>query len=1285
VVEHKSTLSFLSGGGEMGKLIRSMDWSQSPLGPPESWPQSLRTTLSLCLASNFPLCFIWGPERVQFYNDGYWPICAAKHPRSMGQDYKECWSSAWPVVGPGFERCAATGETTFVTDTRMFLDRNGFLEETFFTYSYSPIRDESGAIAGIFHPVTETTHLVLAERRMRMLRLLAEQTADATSVEQALELAAGSLAEHTLDVPFVLCYRVDPAGKEARLIGSTGIPPGTPASPERVDLAEDDGGWPFAEVYGSPRMVEIGDVVERLGRLGCGPYEESPKAAFVCPITLAGGECPSVILVVGVSPRRPLDAAYRGFYALLRDAVATAVSKAHSYAEEKRRAEALAEVDRAKTAFFSNVSHEFRTPLTLMLGPLEELLGRGDAGANAWGWDRLEVVYRNGLRLLKLVNALLDFSRIEAGRARAVFERVDLSAFTAELAGLFRSAIEGAGLRFRVACDPLAEPVFVDREMWEKILFNLLSNAFKFTFEGEIAVELRPGPDCVQLEVRDTGTGIPEAELAHVFERFHRVRGAVGRSFEGSGIGLALVKELVRMHGGTIDVASAPGEGSVFAVRIPTGSGHLPADQFGPAGTPGPAAVHAAAFVEEIRNWLPEGSRRRPAGDDGPPGGSAASSGGRPCILLADDNADMRDYVRSLLRGEFDVQAVPDGDEALAVARRSPPDLVLSDVMMPGLDGFGLLSALRSDAATRHIPVIMLSARAGDESRVEGLDAGADDYLVKPFSARELRARVRANLELARMRQETARREERERNADRTDAQARIFDTALSNTADFVYTFDLDGRFTYANRALLDLWQRSLDEVIGKDLFDLDYPRELATRIRRQIQQVIVTRAPVRDETPFTSHLGTRDYEHIFVPVIGPDGAVEAVAGSTRDITERKESEDAIAAARDEAEAANRMKDEFLATLSHELRTPLNAILGWARILRSGRVAAGDVEDGLAAIERNSTAQAQIIEDLLDISRIISGNFKLEVRRVDLPEIIDAAIAAVMPAATAKGIRIHKLLDSLAGPVSGDAARLQQVVWNLLSNAVKFTPRGGRVQLLLERVNSHVEVSIIDTGMGITPEFLPHVFDRFRQADSSTTRRHGGLGLGLAIVKQLVEMHGGTVRAKSPGEGRGATFTMTLPITVVHPEQPQHRPRPKAREGSDELCQDGALAGLRVLVLDDEPDARQLIDRVLSDCEAEVALASSVPEALALVERFGPEVILSDIGMPGQDGYDFIRQVRARRHSRELPAAALTAFARAEDRKQALLAGFQTHVAKPVDPDELVAVVASLAGRTGTT
>ncbi|MDB5296696.1 MAG: rpfC, partial [Phycisphaerales bacterium] len=425
-------------------------------------------------------------------------------------------------------------------------------------------------------------------------------------------------------------------------------------------------------------------------------------------------------------------------------------------------------------------------------------------------------------------------------------------------------------------------------------------------------------------------------------------------------------------------------------------------------------------------------------------------------------------------------------------------------------------------------------------------------------------------------------------------------------------------------------------------------------------------------------------------------GNPAGIMGVSRDVSARKRAEaerDRLLAgeqaARSEAEAASRMKDEFLATLSHELRTPLNAILGWSQIVRRSPADADGVAEGLAVIERKARAQAQIIEDLLDLSRVVSGKARLDVQRLDLAAAVRAAADTVRPAAEAKGVRLQVVLDPLAGPVRGDPGRLQQEFWNLLSNAVKFTPRGGRVQVRLERVDSHLEVVVADTGEGISPEFLPHVFGRFRQQDASTTRRHGGLGIGLAIVKQLVELHGGSVRVGSGGTGRGAAFTVELPLTVVHEGELSGGNRRHPRRGGDgspdgpDLCD--VLAGVRVLVVDDEPDARELVRRVLASCRALVMTAGSVAEALALVADERPDVLVSDIEMPVEDGYGLIRRVRALGAARggAVPALALTAYARTEDRVRAVYAGFQAHVPKPVEPAELITMVANLAGRTG--
>ena len=428
-----SSPDFLSGGSEMGKLVRSMNWSTTPLGPVDNWPQSLRTVISLCMASNFPIALIWGPDRIQIYNDGYRPICGGMHPRSMGQDFKECWFSAWPVIGEAFETALA-GNTAFLENQRLFVDRNGFLEEGFFTFSFSPIRDESGGVGGLFHPVIELTQQSLAERRLKVLGSIAEHTAEARTSEHAIRQMSKSLNAHDLDLPFVLLYLVEAEGRAVRLAGSTGIAPGTPVSPLFFELGSGEAQpWPFREAIGSGCLIEHAHGAGLLEGLCAGPYPEAPKTSFAIPIHAPGLEQTLAIVIAGVSSRRPLDEQYRTFYLMLRESVTNALLTAWSYEQESKRAEALAEIDRAKTVFFSNISHEFRTPLTLMLGPLEAMLGESLSLSGA-DRERLEVAWRNSLRLLKLVNSLLDFARIEAGRMEALYEPTELGLLSSDLA-----------------------------------------------------------------------------------------------------------------------------------------------------------------------------------------------------------------------------------------------------------------------------------------------------------------------------------------------------------------------------------------------------------------------------------------------------------------------------------------------------------------------------------------------------------------------------------------------------------------------------------------------------------------------------------------------------------------------------------------------------------------------------------------------------------------------------------------------------------------------------------
>jgi signal transduction histidine kinase len=738
----------LAGGGEMGALMRSIDWARTPLGPIEGWPQSLRTSVSVCLSSRFPILVWWGPELVMLYNDAYRPMLGAtKHPQAMGCAGREVWPEIWPIIGPMLEGVLTKGEATWSDDQVLLADRNGFLEECYFTFSYSPIRDESGSVGGVFSAVTETTGRVLGERRLQSLRALAEKATQAKTAEEACALAAGTFEGNPHDLPFALLYLLDEGARQARLAGTIHLAAGTKASPATVMIEGKGDVWSFRRVLETGKGEIVTNLESQFGRLPAGAWTDDwTRSALVLPLAKTGvQELPAGFLVAGISPRLAFNDEYRGFLELAAGQIATAVANARAHEEERRRAEALAELDRAKTDFFSNVSHEFRTPLTLMLGPLEDVLAEAE-GLSAANRERLEVAHRNSLRLLRLVNTLLDFSRIEAGRIQAVYEPTDLAAFTAELASVFRSAAERAGLRLTVDCPPLGEPAYVDRELWEKVVLNLLSNAFKFTFEGGIEIRLRREDRQAALTVRDTGTGIPAGELPHLFERFHRVKGARGRTFEGSGIGLALVQELVKLHGGAVRAESEVDRGTTFTISLPLGKAHLPADRIGAAGT-AETSLRTEAFVQEALRWLPEegsGDRDPPHLEDGD------SSLAR--ILLADDNADMREYLRRLLGRSYEVVAVEDGAAALQAAREQPFDLVLSDVMMPRLDGFGLLAALRSDERTKTLPVILLSARAGEESKVEGLEAGADDYLIKPFSARELLARVQAHLKLQRVR-----------------------------------------------------------------------------------------------------------------------------------------------------------------------------------------------------------------------------------------------------------------------------------------------------------------------------------------------------------------------------------------------------------------------------------------------------------------------------------------------------------------------------------------------------
>ncbi|NJL37377.1 MAG: response regulator, partial [Leptolyngbyaceae cyanobacterium SM1_4_3] len=1096
--------------------------------------------------------------------------------------------------------------------------------------------------------------------------------------------------------------------------------------------------------------------------------------------------------------------------------------------------------------------------------------------------------------------------------------------------------------------------------------------------EGDVVLPLLCS--CAVLEVRDTGTGISTDELPHIFERFHRVKGAIGRSYEGSGIGLSLVQELVRLHGGTIQVSSVVGQGTCFTVFIPTGCAHLPSESINATRTLTSTATGTNPYVEEILRWLPtlSDSADRAAESISIPVQPKQASIPMGRILLADDNADMRDYLKRLLSQQYEVETVANGAAALAAIRQQLPDLVLADVMMPEMDGFELLRLLRSHHTTQDIPIILLSARAGEEARIEGLEAGANDYLIKPFSARELLARIEANLRLAQLRREATQREQalNQQLTRRINELQTLFDLLPVGVA---IAEDPNCHVIRANPALSELIRVPIDvnasqsaplnerplyrlcrdgeelpvenlpmqyaaihnTEVKDEVLDLVHPdgtlvkllsycsplldeqgnvrgalgvfvditrrvaTETALRDREQRLDLATTAAglgifewnvqtgDVRWEnqrmyeifgrTPADSTLTTEDFIN---PVIHPgdresfeqclsvgmqsqsfhavcrirrqndqqwrwvefnghftltaDKTPLRLVGVLGDITERKQAQEALQenedrlrlaiesaqlgtwdwnlitneltwdagckaifglppdaqtnieifyrglhpdqrdrlqeivqwslnpesgggydteyrvvgitdsverwvaakgqvyfnlarepvrfigtvlnitdrkriaaereqilsreqAAREEAEATNRIKDEFLAIVSHELRSPLNPILGWATLLRSRQLNQQQTERALEVIERNAQIQAQLINDLLDVSRILRGKLSLDSKPVDLVAIIAAAVETVRLAAEAKSIQIHTEIAPNVGHIIGDAGRLQQIVWNLLSNAVKFTSEGGQVKICLssipgqsslaenqKQINSdqgqiahyprqtthYAQLTVTDTGKGIPPDFLPYVFERFRQESSSTTRQFGGLGLGLAIVRYLVELHGGTVQADSLGEGQGATFTVRLPLLRSKEDEEQG----EVGEFSSTSTNLYSLTGLRILVVDDDDNTREFLTFLLELHGANVTATATASEALVNLVQFKPDILLSDIGMPDVDGYMLMRQIRALppAQGRNIPAIALTAYAGEIDHQQAMVAGFQQHIAKPIEPEVLIGAIANL-------
>ncbi len=979
---------------------------------------------------------------------------------------------------------------------------------------------------------------------------MGRRSVEPRSAEDACQIAADILARHSTDVPFSIFYLFDEAGENANFACSAGVDTNDRGCPKTIPLTRlDSHTWPLAKAIETDDVVFLPDISQFFDRVPPGPWEDAPTSAALVPIRSSKAHKLDGCVVAGVSSHLPFDQNYCDFLRLMATQFTTTLASARAFEEDRKRIEALAEIDRAKTAFFSNVSHEFRTPLTLMLGPLEDLLARNRAQFPQSVKQQLEIVNRNASRLLRLVNSLLDFSRIEAGRVQAMYQATDIAVLTTEIASVFRSATDRAGLKLDVDCSALDQPVYVDREMWEKIVLNLLSNAFKFTFDGGITVRMRRAGDAAEMEITDTGVGIPAHEMPRLFERFHRIPNAVGRTFEGSGIGLALVSELVKLHGGTIQVQSEVNKGTTFRITIPFGQDHLNRTQIGGEPVLQSTAIGARPFVEEALRWLPGD---RAIDNDAITAGeeeasvsayARAEEGAKPLVLVADDNQDMRDYLTRLLSDRFEVMAVTDGVEAMRAARTIIPDLIVSDVMMPRMDGMELIRAIREDAKLAQVPIILLSARAGEESRIEGMDRGADDYLVKPFSSRELVARVEAHVKMHQMRIQG-----------RHDQAllASQFRALIDRAPIGIHLVDSQFRIRHVNPvavpmfgAIADLVGRKFDEVVHQ-IWPAEYADEITAAFRHTLATGETYLAPERAE-PRKDRETTEYYEWRVDRIVLPEGGFGVVCYFS-DISAHVKARADLAASEERfRELAERLNAE-VSQRTAELEQRNAELVTQSRIIEDVSARLTEVQDAerrRVARELHDSAGQTLAAISIGVSsaRRFANDPKVlaELKMVDesvkqlTKEIRTTSYLLHPPLLDELGIEgaLRTYVEGLAQrgdlvitlDVSPDMERLPhaveltafRVVQECLTNVHRHS--GSKTaEIRVTRKPSELVVEVRDRGRGISPDRLAEI-------------NAGGTSVGMMGIRERVKHLKGDMKIES--SSAGTVVTVVLPVAPV--------------------------------------------------------------------------------------------------------------------------------------------------------
>ncbi|KAG8822513.1 hypothetical protein FRC17_009560 [Serendipita sp. 399] len=1351
----------VGGGPTMAEMVENYPWKDTVLGSKKDWDVCLRQAVDLTLKSPFPVAIWWGPDLVLIYNDAYAEMSTTKHPLIFGQKGQVAWGELWDTLGPASQRCIK-GHAVFKRDDLLFMERLELqeqpLEETYHSWSWTPMIDSNGQISGLLNVTHETSPKVVAERRLNTLQLLGSNTATAQNKEAFCRAALATLKENDKDIPFAALYLSDMSNTvpetddldttpqvvgaphttfesiklRLELHGTIGIPDDYEFTPPSLSIVvhsmvsppltpHTQFRWPIQQAIRDKQAIRVAiphHVSDGIRRRGWG---DRPSHAVVIPLSSEGSAKPLGVLIAGLNTRRNFDTDYNKWVDVLRSSMSSLLTASIAREDEVKRAEQLAELDAAKTALFSNASHELRTPLTLIGGPISDCLAETkDPNIKA----KLATAARNVDRLVRLVDSLMDFSRLEAGRLEGRYSPVQFGPYVAELASVFKPVIEKAHLDYTITYDANeTRSLFIDQDYMEKIIFNLIGNAFKYTLAGSIAVEVVYSEKDVSLIVKDTGVGIPKADLPRIWDRFHRVE-ATSRSHEGTGIGLSLTKQFVNLHGGTIRVTSMfPSEdsddhGSTFQAIFPLGKDHLPASSLIQE-APSQKQRYAKGIVAEAARWRLTGDSVTPSDSDD----SYSSLDGyrnsdlnfkpEDLVLLVDDNQDMLEYIKEIFGRYCRVRIASNGQIALEMARKYSPQLIISDVMMPVLDGFGLVVALKEDSLLQAIPVILLSARAGDSNKAEGILSGADDYIPKPFSSRELLARASLQIQLGK-----SRRDMESRFQERTKEVQILTDLSPAG----LFRVNNDGSMLQCNDRFRELSGLGLSqETQWLDFVHQDYQNQVGLALKDALQQQRDGSVDFVFSNGIWVKCSFRWWKHGLVDGNGYDHDPVMLLHKLRRYTLKPSSlyEEALTSRaedaeerRIEAEERRRSQELLMDVTSHELRQPVSAVINCASVVLGNltklRKALGDCEDrkqgfevtpellseidkdleGLNAIELCGIAQGHIVNDILTLSRMQLHMLTLHESTFPFVREVRQVCSILFNEMESKGIKYGLTFGNSIQRlgikyVSADKIRFGQVIINLLSNAIKFSqispkklinievevsrnpPTDGTCKYPSERAASddpipegervpiHVYVSVQDSGPGLQPKDLELLFQRFQKGTNSEVV-FGGSGLGLFVSRKICDLLGGKIEVDACSiEGNGSTFRFHV---LMHTESAPLS-QIQAPQSPEEMT---TAPPLRVLVAEDN---HTILVRQLGSNNCIPSAAVNGAEAVDAVLQAGDkpfDCILMDCEMPVMSGLDATRELRRLEAEGLVPPQriiALTGNARSEQLQNALNAG----------------------------